>query len=212
MTEAPEDRLRLKLREQLGFLERSARDYDEGHEEEAIRLAGVMRVLFHDKGRNKSLLGQLGMREASMLATPRTKFTDWRCFLSVVLDPNGKSCRGPVSFVPRLETGFASTAFDDWWENESITNADGTSVTRRRIVLGAADQDGAAHVDPKLERFYEELARGEYGIGLTGELTFDGPPPYEQGVTHYATNGHLAPCCDRFAHEVISTAMHSGWV
>ncbi|MDT5016351.1 MAG: hypothetical protein QOD39_2511 [Mycobacterium sp.] len=210
MTEAADDRMHRKLREQLGYIQRSADAFDAGHEEEAIRLAGAMRVLFHDKGRNKSLLGQLGMRDATMLSTPRTKFVDWRCFLNVVLDPNAKADRGPVSFTPRLENGFASAAFDDWWENESITNADGTSVTRRRIVLGAADQDGAAHVDPKLERFYEELARGEYGIGLTGDLTFDGPAPYEQGVTHYATNGHLA-LLRQIAHEVLNTAQQSGW-
>lgn len=91
-----------------------------------------------------------------------------------------------------------------------MTNRDGTSVSRRRIILNAADKDGGAHVDPKLERFYEELMRGEWGLGITGNLTYNGPPPFEQGVTQYATNGHLA-LIRVFAHEVLATADQSGW-
>lgn len=211
MTEAVDDRMRRKLREQLGYLERSTHAFDDGYEEEAIRLATTMRVLFHDKGRNKSLLGQLAMRDTTMLATPRTHFADWRDFLNIQLDPNGPTDRGPVIFLPKLQAELSSIPFDDWWESDAITNADGTSVTRRRIVLGAADQDGGAHVDPKLERFYEELASGRYGLGLTGDMTFDGPAPYEQGVTHYAENGHLA-LLRQIAHEVRNTAQHFGWV
>jgi hypothetical protein len=48
MPESERARFRRKLREQLGFIERSAQGYDEGHEEEALRLATTMRVSFHD--------------------------------------------------------------------------------------------------------------------------------------------------------------------
>lgn len=47
-------RLDEKLREQLSFLDRSAKAFDEGHEEEGIRLATVMRVLFHDTFNQKT--------------------------------------------------------------------------------------------------------------------------------------------------------------
>ncbi|WP_236737316.1 helix-turn-helix domain-containing protein [Mycolicibacterium llatzerense] len=67
-----------------------------------------------------------------------------------------------------------------------------------------------AHVDPKLERFYEELMQGEWGLGLTGDMTYDGPPPFEQGVTQYANNGHLA-LIRVFAHEVLATADRFQW-
>jgi hypothetical protein len=52
-----------KLRQQLGFLDRSAALFDQGHEDEAIRLAQLMRVLLHDTSASHSLLGQLGVKE-----------------------------------------------------------------------------------------------------------------------------------------------------
>jgi hypothetical protein len=52
-----------KLRQQLGFLDRSAALFDQGHEDEAIRLAQIMRVLLHDTSASHSLLGQLGVKE-----------------------------------------------------------------------------------------------------------------------------------------------------
>jgi hypothetical protein len=52
-----------KLRQQMGFLERSAQMFDEGHEEEAFRLAGIVRTLVHDTRTSHSLLGQLGVKE-----------------------------------------------------------------------------------------------------------------------------------------------------
>lgn len=52
-----------KLREQIGFLDRSAALFDEGHEDEALRLAAIMRVLLQDTSTSHSLLGQLGAKE-----------------------------------------------------------------------------------------------------------------------------------------------------
>jgi hypothetical protein len=210
-----EDRPLQKLREQLAFMKRSARDFDAGHEEEALRLANAMRTLFHDTVHRKtgepltqSLLTQLSMEDCTILATPRTKQgADWQDFLAIRLDLSSPT---PMRFIPRLDLRLVETAREDWWQSESITNRAGTSVSRRRLVLNAADKDGGAHVDPKLERFYEELMRGEWGLGITGDLTYDGPPPFEQGVTHYATNGHLA-LIRVFAHEVLSTADKFGW-
>lgn len=76
--EATNARFRAELRKQLGFLGRTAKLFDEGHEDEGVRLAAVMRVLFHDtfhpktgKPNSISLLTHLGMREScTMLTTP----------------------------------------------------------------------------------------------------------------------------------------------
>jgi hypothetical protein len=59
--------MRTKLREQLGFIERSTRFFDEGHEEEALRLATTMRVLFHDTALSTSLLTHLSMRHTTVM-------------------------------------------------------------------------------------------------------------------------------------------------
>lgn len=45
-TSSPPERLRVKLAEQLNFLDRSATLYDRGHEDEALRMAVALRVLF----------------------------------------------------------------------------------------------------------------------------------------------------------------------
>ncbi|UXA11799.1 hypothetical protein KXD97_28200 [Mycobacterium sp. SMC-8] len=211
-----EDRPSAKLREQLAFMKRSVRDYDAGHEEEALRLANAMRMLFHDtfsrktgKPLSQSLLTQLSMEDCTILATPRTKkWADWQDFLAMQLDIRSST---PMRFLPRLDLPLVEVSRETWWQSESVTNRNGTSVSRRRLILNAADTDGGAHVDPKLERFYEELMAGEWGLGITGNMTYDGPPPFEQGVTQYASNGHLA-LIRVFAHEVLATAERFGWV
>lgn len=209
------DRASSKLREQLAFMGRSVRDFDAGHQEEALRLANAMRTLFHDtvarktgKPLTQSVLTQLSMTNCTILATPRTKkWADWQDFLAMQLNINSST---PMTFLPRLDLPLVEVSRDTWWQSESVTNRDGTSVSRRRLILNAADKDGGAHVDPKLERFYEELMQGEWGLGITGDMTYNGPPPFEQGVTQYATNGHLA-LLRVFAHEVLSTAEQFQW-
>ena len=71
-------------------------------------------------------------------------------------------------------------------------------------------KDGGAHIDPKLDRFYEELTKGEWSLGIEGDRSYDGPPPFEQRVTHYPRNGHLA-LLRQFAHEVLATAQRFDW-
>jgi hypothetical protein len=195
VVDSADARPRVKLREQLAFIERSVEDFDAGHEE-GLRLANAMRTLFHDtvsrktgKPLSTSLLTQLSMRDWTMLATPRTNLADWRDFLAGKID---LASSRPSTFVPRLDVHLVEVPLETWWQSDSVTNADGTTVSRGRLILGAAERDGGAHVDPKLDRFYEELMQGEWGLGVTGDLTYDGPPPFEQGVMRYPTNGHLA--------------------
>jgi hypothetical protein len=106
---------------------------------------------------------------------------------------------------------FAPVPFEVWWESDSVTNAAGSSVSRKQIVLGAANQDGGAHVDDKLKAFYSDLARGENLMGITGDLTFNGPPPFPQSVTVWPSNGHLA-LLRQFAHETLITATQYRWI
>jgi hypothetical protein len=47
--------------------------------------------------------------------------------------------------------------FEDWW-NQVVMVIDRTPITRKQLVLAAANKDGGAHVDSKLTREYEKLA------------------------------------------------------
>jgi hypothetical protein len=211
--EATDARFRAELRKQLGFLERSAEDFDEGCEDEGVRLASVMRLLFHDtfyaktgKPNSISLMTHLAMREGcTMLATPTTQLADWRDYLAVKIDLDSPT---PSSLIPRLDLQLIEVPFSTWWESDSVRAK--ASVSRRRLITNAANKDGGAHVDRKLERFYEELMNANLSPGITGNLTFSGPPPFEQGVTQYPKNAHLA-LFRQFAYEVLATADQFGW-
>jgi hypothetical protein len=73
-----------------------------------------------------------------------------------------------------------------------------------------ANKDGGAHVDAKLEAYYKVLCAGEYALGITGNLTYAGPPPFPQGVIIYPDNAHLA-LARQFAHETLASQSYFGW-
>ena len=79
------------------------------------------------------------------------------------------------------------------------------------IVLSAANRDGGAHVDKKLDKYYKILAAGEYAFGLKGNLTFNGKPWFQQGVTHYAKNAHLA-LIRQGGYEALVSVKHFSWL
>jgi hypothetical protein len=109
-----------------------------------------------------------------------------------------------------LGNRFIQVSFRRWWNEEAIFVHGGQSHTRRKLVLSMANKDGGAHVDAELEEYYEALRGGEFAFGINGNLTFDGPAPYEQGVFHYATNAHLA-LIRQFAHETLVSEDHLAW-
>lgn len=53
---------KLQLTEQLGFLHKSCREYDQGDESEAKRIATALRILLVDTKKMTSLLTQLGQK------------------------------------------------------------------------------------------------------------------------------------------------------
>jgi hypothetical protein len=62
-------RLREKLKQQIGFLEHSCGAYDSGFEDEATRIAIVVRILIHNTNHSASLLSQLRSRDMRLLST-----------------------------------------------------------------------------------------------------------------------------------------------
>ena len=162
--------------------------------------------MFHDKGRTTSLLTHLSLKGTAMLSSSRGH-GDWKDYLAHVID---LTISRPIVMKPLLGNAFVEMPLEDWWEGESIFVHDGTSYTRRRIVLSMAEKDGGTHVDDDLEAYYKVLYAGEYAIGITGNLAYDGPPPFPQGVTIYPDNAHLA-LVRQFAHEVLGSAQRFAW-
>jgi hypothetical protein len=179
------ERFQKKLREQLGFLERSCQMYDEGHIEEAIRIAGTLRTLIHDTGKSTSLLKHMNATGIRLWST--TDSAPERAAMYYGMGQyrhlNGVSSFGP-SFdnTPTMEL----LPLDEWWGQvvyvfdageDAQTDEErekGFRLSRKDIVLTAANKDGGAHVDKKLTRAYERLtadgAVGSFGMEIGGEV------------------------------------------
>jgi hypothetical protein len=195
-----------KFAEQIGYLQRSAQHFDDGHEDEALRLATSLRVLLHDTPRSVSLFTYTGRKGAKLLTSSRG-FRDWKDYLAQEINLSSPQ---PVRMKPLLGTQFKELSVDDWWDSEPIFQHGGVEYTRRQIICSAANKDGGAHVDAKLQEYYEGLLAGECAIGITGDLEYDGPAPFPQNVTIYPSNAHLA-LLRQFAHEMLKSAKHYGW-
>lgn len=199
-------RLRQKLVEQLEFLRRSCSAFDEGLEDEALRIAVSLRIIFHDTGKSTSLVKHLNLGNRMMLSSSRG-LGDYRDYLSFQIHLCSPE---PIKMLPLLDRKFRKMPLSTWWHEEPIFVHGGQTFTRRMVVLSAANKDGGAHVDEELESYYEVLCAGKYGLGITGDLQYRGAIPFEQGSTHYAKNTHLA-LIRQFAHEVLASAKQFRW-
>lgn len=150
------------LEEQISFLERSCNSFDEGFESEAKRLAATIRILVHDFGKNShSLLGQLGKKGIKFLdSTFDLNPTGGKALhgglVCVGMGPNGAKYRAMLDELPPDE--FKWVDFDTWW-NMPVLDYQQQELTRKNIILTACDQDGGAHIDPKLDEAYCNLAK-----------------------------------------------------
>ncbi|HUT89949.1 MAG TPA: hypothetical protein VMY37_10650 [Thermoguttaceae bacterium] len=209
MPESIDDRFKEKLAQQLRFLVRSCELFDQGDEEEALRLATSLRVIFHDTQRSTSLLTHLGLKDTKMLSSSRGhgNLKDYLAYKIDVTSPH------PVIARPLLGNEFVALSIDDWWSDEPVFIHATEKFSRRVIILSAANKDGGAHVDQELEEYYKVLCAGEYAsaIRITGDVQYEGDPPFPQGVPISPKNAHLA-LIRQFSHETMRSADHYRWL
>jgi hypothetical protein len=163
------------LHEQLAFLENSAAAFDAGMDGEAKRLAVSLRVLLHDTNTSHSLLGQLGKKNVKFVDTaldfdPKN-IVPYSGLVSVTM--SGHVAR--LDDVPQSK----KVEFDAWWNAPVFSDTHGQTLSRKDLVLTAANQDGGAHVDPELDEVYAKLTRdnsmGRF-VGKNGVLQpLEGP-------------------------------------
>lgn len=157
------DDLQKHLAEQLQHLIFSAKAFDEGMRSEARRLAVTIRLLVHDTNSSKSLLGQLGLKDLLFLDT------SWGPVPGNLLSHTGlvgqkielQDDQGSAEFWPWLDEtdDFRFVAFDSWWHKIVIIDQAENEFSRKDIILSVANQDGGAHVDPKIDEKYAKLSR-----------------------------------------------------
>lgn len=155
-----------QLKDQFTLLEALADSYDAGNIIVAKSIATTIRVLVHDTANSHSLLGQLGMKTK--------KFYDTALFLdddSISADVvrvgsfcglAGIGVGIKENFVPFLDDAptkiFGYVDFNDYWNRVIFIDQQSNSFTRKEIILAVANQDGGAHVDPRIEEKYKKLA------------------------------------------------------
>jgi hypothetical protein len=150
--------LRKKLREQLQHLANSCASYDSGQNSEAIRIATVVRVLVHDTKSSTSLLSHLNAKGVLLLSTvtgkPDPAMKYFHGMGMARQHPDGRRELIPSFSLPLS----SSIPADSWWNETIFVLETGVFLTRKSVVLAAADQDGGAHVDLNVSARYSALA------------------------------------------------------
>lgn len=167
-----------QLGRQIRFIESSCQLYDHGNVDEAVRIAVALRVLFHDSRNSTSLLNHLGANPISLLSTVAPYVEDpispnlylVQLVADVKLLNDNREADFRCHCFPRLDTALRKEQipFDVWWQKEIVIKhkQPPTALTRKDLVLAAANKDGGAHVDKDLDPTYDYVRQGS-GLGLT---------------------------------------------
>ena len=163
---------------QLDFLHHSCQIFDEGGNSryEAIRIAAVLRTLFRDAWRGKNQVtksvfthvADKGFGVPTLLSTAPEIAPD------AIMSVGGLSAVFIVSgsakgrHVPYLENGPYTYRWVDretWWtETIYVVGDEPKRLSRKDIVLAAAEQDGGVHVDEELDASYLLVKAGVWQL------------------------------------------------
>ncbi|MDO9382651.1 MAG: hypothetical protein Q7T86_07275 [Hyphomicrobiaceae bacterium] len=154
-----------QLAKQLGYLERSAKAYDEGHADEGIRIAQALRVIFHNIDRSTGLIEHLQSPTVTVRSTVsgatrsaghvRRARIDDRFTFFARRDDRLDGC-GRKRPLDRRSNHDRFIPWAAWWE-ERFAIINGFDYTRKGLVLWASNKDGGAHVDEKFPAAYQAI-------------------------------------------------------
>lgn len=195
-----QDELLHHLREQIEFLRASASSFDNGHEDEAKRLAVVIRVLVHDTKNSTSLLTQLNKKNINFYDSA----ADYNPSLSLPAHSGLAIMRisaeaswvAPLDDMPPSRNKNKKVTFEEWWNKKIVlVDEENNRFTRRLLVINVADTDGGAHVDPNLNVAYANLSR----------FSSLGWKFFRNDVEGDFENRAVLPSIRQIAHEVLKT-------
>lgn len=164
---------RQQLFKQLNYLNRSARLYDQGYHDEAIRIATSIRVLVHSKNKSTSLLKHLWQENieinstvqddgeelpkdivyiggrmyiiANGIPTDPEKLREFNKNSRIKFDGSGSTYILPACYEDNFSEPPYKVPLKRWCKQWIIFRDE--NYTREDIYLGAANKDGGAHVD-----------------------------------------------------------------
>lgn len=192
----------IQLKNCLQDLSLDALAYDNGKFQAIRRASASLRILFYDSGNSHSILNQIYDKNKFHLLNDFVIPPKWHTYFGDVLFvelPGTILNPGDIytTFLPSYDIATKKVpliSFEDWWNGTIFTTNtqknSGTSLTRRELILTMANQDGGAHVDPRVEENYMYLARGDTGWGV--DLSkFHNPEFYSK--MHPDNNGFIYP-------------------
>lgn len=154
------------LRRQLNFIITSCRAYDAGLRAEAIRIALAARILFHQTKASSALVaGHFKLMDIKLRSTavPLTG-PNANAIGFIGLEPDTCGFRPMRDGSPRNE----QVELAKWWDGEPILRLHSNEfVTRRALILAAANKDGGAHIDTTRSAEYDRI---ESGMGFQAEV------------------------------------------
>ncbi|ATX88164.1 hypothetical protein [Klebsiella aerogenes] len=184
------------LARQLMFLKRSCEAYDSGATDEAIRMATIIRVLVHNTKASTSLLKHLNATTINLLSTTEDVSPNAVMYFGLGTMQLGNSgCKyfASLDFCPIKKLVPVSR----WWNQIVFVLEPQTQLTRKKIVLSAANQDGGAHVDAKLSKEYEALSTE----GAIGHFVYT---QQEKSVQQPITEAHFV-AIRQMAYEILNS-------
>ncbi len=194
------DELLVHLKNQITFLKLSAISYDKGFEDEAKRLAVVIRVLVHDTGKSTSLLALLDRKNIyfydSALSYRHQSPLPYTGLTMIRVSSGEARHIAPLDGGAPTRDRNRKRTFNIWWENMFvIRDMKGNIFTRKELVLNTADTDGGAHIDPALDEAYASLTRfNSIGWKL-----------FKKDIEDDFRNSPASPSVRQIAHEVLKT-------
>jgi hypothetical protein len=197
------------LAQQLRYIDRSCQIFDQGHWDEAIRIATQLRVILHQgSGKYKSLLQRLGVQNKVRLLSTCAPTASEKTLMyhgMGFFEYNSDGETATMSFCPNLGEGpyNAQMHLHEWWDQivyvlPARTHQESPFVLRRKdIILTAANKDGGAHFDD-LTPEYKRLAAPATTSSFVG--TVDGVDPSTPIVgVHFV-------CLRQMGYEILQSA------
>lgn len=144
--ELTECELEQHLKEQIGFLQSSAKLYDLGQITEAKRIALTLRILLYDGGK-PSLFSLLNLKKKQNLVSTAKPYSETNLLTQQCLVGMTFSSEG-ASFFPLFGSiGAKLISCNQWLQEIIIDDPQKNKYNRLDLILLLANQDGGAHVD-----------------------------------------------------------------
>jgi len=158
---------------QLGLLKLACINYDNNAEIAGFNIATSIRVFVHDTRNSTSALTHINRKNIDYLNTCNINSRPTGTFTGLIYNSfrnihDGQG--GSALFQPLFTSDFHSRVkewidFEKWWNAVVFQNPDGAMLTRKTLVLTAANQEGGAHIDDEIDELYDKF-RHSYSTGI----------------------------------------------